>query len=330
MIDLNDLRTFEKVAAASSFSRAARALGMPKSTVSRGVARLEQALGVRLFQRTTRDVLLTPAGEVLRARCAELMTGIDAAVDAVGGLAGEPRGLLRISVGIGFGINVLSRHLPEFLRRFPAVDVALDLTSREADLVPDAVDVAVRMGPLPDSALVATRLGRLSRFLCAAPSYLERRGRPSSPQDLASHDCVEMPSRSGRARTWTFSRGGETVSVGLEPRVSINDAITIHQLLRNGAGVGIVSGHLCRPDFAAGGLVHLCPEWSAPPVEVTVLYPSRRELSPLVRAFVDFLREATRESERWQGYLPVGASPPSGGPDGPARGDEENAARPGR
>lgn len=309
MIDLNDLRTFEKVAAASSFSTAARALDMPKSTVSRSVARLEQALGVRLLQRTTRDVLLTPAGEALLARCSELMVSIDAAVDLAIGLSGKPRGLLRVSAGIGFGINVLSRHLPEFLRRFPAVDVALDLTSREADLVPDGVDVAVRMGALPDSSLVATRLGRLSRFLCAAPAYLEQRGRPSSPRELAGHDAIEMPGRDSRARSWTFERGRETVSVKLKSRVSVNDAITIHQLLRGGAGVGIVSGYLCRPDFAAGTLVHLCPDWAAPPVEVTVLYPSKRELSPVVRAFVDFLREATGEGEPCQSDLPVSASP---------------------
>lgn len=195
MIDLNDLRVFERVAATSSFSAAGRVLGLPKSTVSRNIARLEQQLGARLFQRTTRAVILTAAGDALRTRCVELMSRIDETVTYVESLAGEPRGLLRVSAGIGFGINVLSRHLPAFLARFPHVDVALDLTSRDLDLVAERVDVAIRMGPLPDSALVATRLGSVRRCLAAAPGYLSRHGTPLTPADLSTHECIEMPTR---------------------------------------------------------------------------------------------------------------------------------------
>ncbi|KAA3451791.1 LysR family transcriptional regulator [Mesorhizobium sp. SARCC-RB16n] len=307
MIDLNDLRVFERVAAAGSFSVAGRALGLPKSTVSRNIARLEQGLGARLFQRTTRAVILTAAGEALQSRCTELMSRIDEMVAFVESLNGEPRGLLRISAGIGFGINVLSRHLPEFLTRFPRIDVSLDLTSRDIDLVADRVDVAVRMGPLPDSALVATRLGSVPRCLTASPDYLHRRGTPLTPADLSEHECIEMPRGDGRTRSWHFHRGDQRATVEAHNRVSVNDALTVHQLVRNGAGMGVLSTYLCIDDFARGHLVRLLPDWAIAPVEVNLLFPSKRELSASVRAFVNFMREVTVPDEHWQADFPTEA-----------------------
>lgn len=304
VIDLNDLRVFEKVAATSSFSAAGRALGLPKSTVSRNIARLEQVMGARLFQRTTRAVILTAAGEALQTRCVELMSWIDETVTYVEGLNGEPRGLLRISAGIGFGINVLSRHLPAFLARVPHVDVSLDLTSRDLDLVAERVDVAIRMGPLPDSALVATRLGSVRRCLAAAPDYLSRHGKPLTPAELATHECIEMPRGDGRVRTWHFYRGGEMATVDVRNRISVNDALTIHQLVRNGAGLGVLSTYLCVDDFAEGRLVPLLTDWEIAPVEVNLLFPSKRELSHTVRAFVNFMREVSVPNEHWQSGIP--------------------------
>ncbi|MHB0670784.1 LysR family transcriptional regulator [Roseomonas mucosa] len=300
MIDLNDLRIFERVASLGSFSKAAQALAMPKSTVSRCVARLEESLGIRLLQRTTRDVVMTEAGQLLLERSATLLSDIDATVDLVGGLAGEPRGLLCVSAGIGFGINILSDILPEFRRLHALVEISLDLTSREAELVQERIDVAIRMGPIGDSSLIATKLGSLPRYMCASPGYLEHRELPRTPTDLSAHDCIEMPGRDGRARTWTMTRGNEKAEVPLTPKISINDALTIHNLVRKDAGIGVISAYLCGPDFKAGRLVRILPEWSMPPVDVSIVYPSRRELSPTVRAFVDFLREMTAQGDGWQ------------------------------
>lgn len=300
MIDLNDLKIFERVASLGSFSKAAQTLAMPKSTVSRCVARLEESLGIRLLQRTTRDVAMTEAGQLLLERSAALLSDIDATLDLVGGLAGEPRGLLCVSAGIGFGINVLSEILPEFRRRYPLVELSLDLTSREAELIQERIDVAIRMGPIGDSSLIATRLGSLPRYMCASPGYLERRTMPRTPLDLSAHDCIEMPGRDGRARIWTMTHGDEKVEVLLTPKISINDALTIHNLVRNDAGIGIISAYLCGPDFDAGRLVRVLPEWSMPPVDVSLVYPSRRELSATVRTFVDFLREMARHTGGWQ------------------------------
>ncbi len=300
MIDLNDLRIFERVASLGSFSKAAQALAMPKSTVSRCVARLEESLGIRLLQRTTRDVVMTEAGQLLLERSIAQLSDIDATMDLVSGLAGEPRGLLCVSAGIGFGINILSEILPEFRRRYPLVEISLDLTSREAELVQERIDVAIRMGPIGDSSLIATKLGSLPRYMCASPGYLEHRELPRTPTDLSAHDCIEMPGRDGRARTWTMTRGGEKAEVPLTPKISINDALTIHNLVRKDAGIGVISAYLCGPDLKAGRLVRILPEWSMPPVGVSVVYPSRRELSPTVRAFVDFLREMTAQGDGWQ------------------------------
>jgi DNA-binding transcriptional LysR family regulator len=184
--------------------------------------------------------------------------------------------------------------------RYPEVDVSLDLTSRSIDLIGASIDVAIRMGPLPDSQLVATRLGAIQRYLCAAPSYLARRGQPVALAELGKHDTLEMPGPNGRPRTWTFvGPNAERANVDLVPRVSVNDVLTIHKLVVNGAGIGCLSDYLCATDLEAGRLVRLFPEWRAPAIDVTVVFPSNRELSPTVRAFVDFIKTASASRKLW-------------------------------
>jgi LysR family transcriptional regulator, regulator for bpeEF and oprC len=300
VLDLNDLRVFEKVASLRSFAAASRALEMPKSTVSRSVARLEAALATRLFQRNTREVGLTDAGLLLQERCADILSRVNEAVDHIGGLSAAPRGTLRISAGIGFGVNVLSEQLPEFVRLFPDVNIKLDLSGQSADIIGDGIDAAIHVGPMPDSGLIAFKLGSLSRHLCASPAYLERRGVPATLKGLTLYDRIETPGRKGPPRPWTFRRGEETLTINAHPRICVNDALTIHRLVVNGAGVGIISGYLCAPDIAAGRLVRLFPEWRLDALEVNVVFPSRRELSPVVRAFVDFMRVASKPGALWQ------------------------------
>ena len=306
VFDLNDLRVFERVGSLRSFAGAARALCLPKSSVSRSVARLESALGTRLIHRTTREVELTPAGEGLMARCVGALGELGQALDHIGSLATEAHGELRVSTGIGFGINVIAVQLSAFLKSHPHVNVLLDLTSRHAELVSEHIDVAIRLGPLEDSSMVAVRLGEMKRVVCASPAYLERRGQPHTPEELAHHDLVEMPGSNGRPRTWSFSREGRISEVVVEPRVTVNDALTIHRLVLSGAAIGIISCYLCAPDIRAGHLVHLLPEWTAPAVGVSMIFPSKRELAPAVRAFVDFMKGANPPGLYWQNNeLPV-------------------------
>jgi len=309
-MDLNDLRVFERVGALLNFSAAGRALGIPKSSVSRAVARLESELGARLCQRTSREVVLTEQGAALLERCADIMDKVAETVGYVGALGAAPRGALRITAGIGFGVNVLSEQLPKFLRLYPDVSVTLELTSQAVDLVAEGVDVAIRIGPMADSQLVALKLGSLGRYLCASPDYLKRRGVPKALDDLSNHDSVEMPSADGRPRRWAFKQGSEVRAIETHPRLSLNDPLTIHRMLVNGAGIGVISGYLCAPEIAAGRLVRLFPEWKLDPVDVNIVYPSRRDLSPVVRAFVDFMKEASKPGELWQDD-PLAGQPPS-------------------
>jgi DNA-binding transcriptional LysR family regulator len=300
MLDLNDLRVFEKVATVRSFSAAARSLGLPKSNVSRSVARLEEALGTRLFQRTTRNVVLTATGAALKDRSSAIMEKLKEAVDYVGSLTDAPRGHLKIAASIGFGINVLAEQLPEFLRRYPDVDITLELASQPTDLAAKSIDVAVRLGPLSESGMVAIRLGMMDRYLCAAPGYLERRGKPRSPDDICEHDTIEMPAPDGRPRQWRFTRRDETMVVDPQPRICVNEALTIYRLVSNGAGLGMISDYLCAASIKAGRLIRLFPDWTAPPVEVTIVFPSKRESAPTVRAFVDFMKEIGLRDMLWK------------------------------
>jgi LysR family transcriptional regulator for bpeEF and oprC len=300
MTDLNDLKVFERVAALESFSAAGRALGIPKSTVSRSVARLETQLGVRLIQRTTHSVGLTESGLTLKKRCTEILTQVSEAIDYVSSLNTTAKGPLKISAGIGFGYFALSETLPIFLERNPGVDVSLDLTSRSVDLVAEGFDVTIRMGKMPDSRLITTGLGMIQRYLCAAPSYLRRRGTPQSIQELTEHVTIEMPSTSGVPRTWEFYKSvSEVEKIAVPPRLQVNDPGMIYRLVVNGAGIACISGYLSAPDIKAGRLVRLFPEWTLPPVQISVVYPSNRGLSPTVRAFVEHMKQTAAAGKLW-------------------------------
>jgi LysR family transcriptional regulator, regulator for bpeEF and oprC len=300
MMDLNDFLVFEKVATLRSFSAAARALELPKSSVSRSVARLEKRLGARLLQRTTRRAVETEAGMLLRTHCTEILGRIDEAVDLVSGFASTPRGQLRISAGVGFGIHVLGPLLPKFTERHPEIEVSLCLGIRSLNLVAEGIDVAIRMGPLADSGLMANRLGAMGRYLCSSPSYLRRRGVPLTIEELRSHDRIETPSDDGRPREWIFFDGaGKTFKLDSKPRITVNETATIHKLLLNGGGIGVLSGFICEEDFRTGKLQQVLPQWKVPPLDVSIVYPGRRALSPAVRAFIDFLKTSPDLAKLW-------------------------------
>ena len=314
MVDLNDLRVFERVAALRNFSAASRELEVPRSSVSRSIQRLEAELGTRLMQRTTREVTLTDSGRELFQHCAEFLSRLGHALECVGSLGGATRGLLRISAGIGFGVRVLSELLPEFGRMYPDIDVVLNLSTELVDLVADRIDVAIRMGPMPASQIVARRLGIIHRYCCASPNYLERRGTPRTIEDLRDHDLIDLPVRDGRKSIWVFTRDRETKKHQQTARLTVNCALTIHEMLLNHAGIGLSSGHFCAREFAAGRLVRLFPEWTVPPVHVHAVFPSRRQLAPAVRAFIDFMVERCHEGYHWQNdpiaypSIPIGDS----------------------
>jgi LysR family transcriptional regulator for bpeEF and oprC len=301
VINLNDLRVFERVAALRNFSAAGRALGVPKSTVSRCVMRLETELGVRLIQRSTHTVRLTEPGLALKRRCLEIFAHVNKAIDDVSSASRLPKGTLKINATIGFGYSVLSETLLTFLERYPDIDVSLELTSRPVDIVAEGIDAAIRIGHLPDSRLIATGLGSVNKYLCASPLYLKRRGQPQSIKSLKDHDTIESTCHNdGIPRTWQFCKNGvEIHRFDVSRKLLVNDPGMVHRLVLKGAGIASLPGFWCAPDFETGRLIRLFPEWTMPPVEVNILYPSRRGLSPAVRAFVEHMKQSAEGGKLW-------------------------------
>jgi DNA-binding transcriptional LysR family regulator len=300
MIDLDDVRAFQKVGTLLSFSAAGRVLGVRKSAVSRSIRRLETALHVRLFERTTREVALTEGGRAMLSQLGDLLNRLDETFDLAARLSAHPRGRLKLTAGIGFGNEVLTELLPEFSLAYPDIAIMLDLTSRTVDLVAEEVDAAFRMGPLTDSNLIAIKVGAIGTTLCASPAYLERRGVPRTTSDLDDHDLLALPRPDGLPRRWTFQdAAGNQALVDRPPRLTSNDTFAISRMVMNGAGIAALANYRARPEIERGHLVRVLPEWRTPGVEVSLVMPSGRERSPATRAFVAFVRSRAVGNARW-------------------------------
>lgn len=289
MLDLTDLRAFARIADLGGVSAAARALRMPKSSVSRSLARLEEAVGAVLVERSTRHLRLTDAGLLLRRHANRIMDDIGEAENAIGGLVGAPRGDLRISAPFTFAAGPLAPMLPAFLARYPDVRVILTVDNRNIDLLTEEIDVVIRIGPLANSELIARRLATFELWPCACPAYINKRGMPTKPGDLASHTIV---AHSDKQRIWRFvGRSGATTEVELRPVAVVPEPAVVRTMLLGGAGVGWLPDFHAIDAIADGSLVRLLPDWSSGAVEAHALYPSHRSLSAKVRVFIDALIE---------------------------------------
>jgi DNA-binding transcriptional LysR family regulator len=289
-VDLDLLALFVAVAQTESFSGAARRLGVPKSSVSRGIAALEKSLGLTLLHRTTRRVSLSTAGTALLERVAPLLGELERSVIDLPDLEAQPSGKLRITAPVDFGATVLADVVARFVCRFPAVEVDLAITNQTIDLIADGFDMAVRIAsrPLGDSALVARRLGTLSVQLFAAPSYLARRGTPRSPRDLDAHDWVIFRG----LRSVKLDGPGGVVTVTPHGRVSVDDAFFTREAVRSGAGIAALPTFLAEADVASGQLTRVVPRWTARSGALWLLWPGSRHLPRKAAAFRDFLVES--------------------------------------
>lgn len=288
--DLNQVRLFAKVAEKQSVTGAARALGKPKSTVSRDLARLEASLGVTLMQRSNRRLTLTDSGRLFLQHAQRILGDLADAEAAVGRLNAVPRGLLRISAPFTSGHALLAPLLPGFLERYPEVQISLELENRRVDLLGEDFDVAIRAGPLEDSSLTSRKLGHAVFGLFASPAYLARRDRPESLDDLVRHDIVDKGGLPGSKR-WKFDGPDGAVEVEVAPRLSINDPAALRIALLGGAGIGWLPGFLAARDVERGRLVRLFPEHHRDRAEIHALFRTRRTLALKVRVFVDYLVE---------------------------------------
>lgn len=289
MLDLTDLRAFARIADLGSISGTARALRMPKSSVSRSLVRLEESVGAVLVERSTRHLRLTDAGLLMQRHARRILDDVGEAENAIGGLVGAPRGDLRISAPFTFAAGPLAPMLPAFMARYPEVRVILTVDNRNIDLLNEAIDVAIRIGPLADSELIARRLATFELWACASPSYLSGRVIPKKPGDLADH--VIIP-HNEKERLWRFSpKPGSVSEVTFEPVAVVPEPAVLRTMLIGGVGVGRLPDFHAFDAIADGSLVRLLPDWSSGSVEAHALYPSHRSLSAKVRVFIDAMIE---------------------------------------
>lgn len=280
--DLNLLPLFVAVAETSSMSEAARKLGLPKSTVSRGIAALEASLGVQLFHRTTRNVALSTAGAAFYEKARPLVASLREITGSLPEQEAEPSGELRITAPTDMGLTFLTRLTAEFARRYPAVLLDMRLSNRRVDLVAEGFDGALRVArKLEDSSLVARRVTALDAGLYASSAYVARRGQPRAPDETGAHDWVAMQAM----------HIPPPLTAPARPRLATDDLLFAHGAVREGLGLGILPTFLANPDVASGLLVRVLPRWGMEAGTLHFVYPRTGHLSRKVRAFRDFVIE---------------------------------------
>lgn len=299
-MNLHDMRLYAAVVDAGSFTGASRALGIPKQTLSRRIAALERALGVRLLHRTTRRLRPTDVGAAYAARCDALVRLADEANAEVVGARTVPSGVLKASADAFFAETFLGPLLASFLEAYPEVDLDLRLTSRRVDLIEEGLDCAFRIGVLDDRPdLYASRLADADIRYCASPAYLARRGTPSAPADLTEHDCIVSTGGPGPTR-WPMrdARGAPSAFVIERPRVRAGSFAMARALVLAGRGIGVFPTIACAEDIDAGRLVPVLDDQVGPSGAVWLVRPARDFLPARVRAFVDHTLRHFRDGDR--------------------------------
>jgi DNA-binding transcriptional LysR family regulator len=299
-----DLGLFLRVLDLGSISAAARSLDLSVAVASQRLKRLERALGVRLLHRTTRRLHPTPEGIALAEQGRELVEDLEALTSGLRRSATEVTGTLRVTTSASFGRLYVSPLLPEFLLAHPRLRVSIDLSDQTLDLVSAGFDLAIRIGALADSALVARKLATNRRVLCAAPDYLRRHGTPRTPEDLAKHECILLSGSQGRQDTWRLrNRQGRDTVVRVQGRLESNFGEVIRDAVVAGLGIALHSTwHVCE-DLHAGRLQVVLPNYAIDDSGIYAVMPQRRMVPPRVRAFTDFLAQRFSENPPWERAL---------------------------
>lgn len=282
------MRVFAQVVESGSFAGAAERLGLSTSATSRLVAELETHLQTRLLNRTTRRVNLTEAGRTYYERCVQLLADLEEAEQEAARSAAVPRGTVRLTSTVSFGVRHVSPAIASFLARFPEVRFDVSLSDRIVDLVEEGFDLAVRIGSPGSENLVARRLGDTRLICCASPAYLAERGTPAAPEDLVHHNCLTFRNTT----QWKFrDRSGAERSVRVSGNLNSDNGELGAAAAAHGAGIALDLAYLVGPELRAGRLVQVLAEFEAPPLPIYAVYPTRRHLSAKVRLFVDHLIE---------------------------------------
>lgn len=291
MKDLNEIMIFERVAHHGSFSKAAKDLGMPVSTVSRKVSDLEARLGITLIQRTTRKLNLTTIGTDYYQQCSDLLQGFDEAETRATQLQRQPEGSLRVSVPVGMASGAFMDFVAHFVKKYPRISLDLLITNQFVDLLSESTDVAIRFGELNDSSLIAKRLGVTLRLLVASPAYLKEHGQPKHPKDLVSHECLIYRSHFEDS-LWELSKEKSRQRVKVSGRLIASDMMALRELAVRGFGVALLPEMYCVEDIREGHLKPLLPEWKSTASPVHAVYLNRRFMTGRLSVFL-------KELEMW-------------------------------
>ncbi|MCB1755113.1 MAG: LysR family transcriptional regulator [Gammaproteobacteria bacterium] len=295
MESLDDIAVFVRVVDCGSFTAAAERLEISRSVVSKQVSRLENQLGVRLLNRTTRRLSLTEAGRVFHRLSRRGLTEIEEAKTEVSRLQREPRGTLRLNAPMSFGILHIAPLLPEFHKRYPQVIVDMSLEDRTVDVIEEGFDVSVRIADLPDSSLVARRIGPCGHVIVAAPAYLAEQGTPQTPDELRDHNILAYRYQDS-AVNWHFTTSEhQSITVPVSGSLMINNSLAIRAALLEGAGIARIPLFFVRKEIEQRRLTPILQDYGTLESTLYLVYPQRRHLSPKVRAFVDFMTERLAE-----------------------------------
>jgi LysR family transcriptional regulator for bpeEF and oprC len=286
------MQVFTRVVETNSFTRAADTLNMPRASITTIIQNLERFLSVRLLQRTTRKLNLTPDGAAYYERCIRILADIEETESSFFEGGKRPKGKLRVDMPGSIGRLIVLPSLCEFRDRYPDIELMIGMGDKPVDLIQEGVDAVVRVGTLSDSSLVARRVGVFQGVTCASPSYLERYGAPTELADLQRHMAVHyFSSRTGRVLDMDFMVDGQAVEIKVPSMVAINDADAYLQCGVKGAGLIQPARFMALPYLRTGALVELLPQWKPQPMPISVVYPHNRHLSSKVRAFVDWIAE---------------------------------------
>ena len=294
MTDLNDVLVFTRVVDQDSFTGAAKLLGMPKSSVSRSIARLEERLNARLLQRSTRQVNLTEVGRRYYEQCRRIIQELEAANVMVEGFQSAPAGTLRISAPIILGQAFLGPIVSDYLHRYSGTRCFVELSNRSVDLIEEGFDLAIRVGTLPDSSLRQQRLGQTTTGLYASSTYLKQQGVPRLPNELLKHSLLDFGA-SDRESKWRLQKGDRVIEIEVTAKLFSNDVVVLKDAAVRGHGITRLPIFCAHQEAIAGNLKPILPDWQPPNVDITAVYPSHKSLSPSVRAFIDLVADSFRQ-----------------------------------
>ncbi|WP_286238312.1 LysR family transcriptional regulator [Neptuniibacter halophilus] len=287
-MNLNDVRLFIQVVEHNSFTSAADKLGIQKSTISRRIAQLEDDLGVRLLQRTTRKLSLTDEGSDLYHRCQPLLDELDGIQDDLTSRQEEPKGRLRITMPPEIGIFIMNEIIAGFMKRYPLIHLDIELSPRLVDLVEEGIDLALRVGELDDSSLIGRKIAVAKANLYASAAYIREYGEPQTPADLIQHQCIGT---NLSANEWSFENWNDGKPFPVNFRLRANSLSFCREIILQDMGIGRLPPSFCADDVSSGRIKQVLSDYKVPMVGIHALYPSRRHLNPKVRLFIDFMIE---------------------------------------